>query len=606
MSALQEIAVDLEAERVSEDEHPHQIDARKSVFSAFFEWFGALSIGRKIKVFYFLNLALAILGGLVVLVAYFQLGDRARDIAVQHDHAMNAERLVAVISEAHRNSEMYVARGEVARSADAIEQLQIADEKLAELRASGLSSDLASFDRLSLIEAGVEDFRRQIRALDADRISAARREDQATEMQATGELVLKAAKDLAQRLSAKATALTESGQAQIDSLPIIFVLVVGVLTCVTLFAQRYFDRHVGGSIKAMTKEMKMLASGNSDFTISGRQRKDEIGDMARAMGVFHRAGKRLEAMSRERAAKAKAELEAQAQLQKEQEELRFERKRALRDVADQFERTVGEVVTGVAEASSQLQTTSRMMAQTAEESSQRVNVVSASMTDANSGATAAAAASDEFAMSINEISRQAASSAELARKATDSAHDADSTISALSDSAQQVGQIVELIQTIAQRTNLLALNASIEAARGGEAGRGFAVVASEVKELAMQTSRATEQVAEQIRAVQDTTGASVNALRSIADQIQELESTAVSIASAVDQQSVAGQDLARSIDLAARGTEQVSSHIADVRDLSLNTGSAASQVLSSATNLEGQSAVLSEQVNAFLAKVRHS
>ncbi|MEL7517698.1 MAG: methyl-accepting chemotaxis protein, partial [Pseudomonadota bacterium] len=269
-------------------------------------------------------------------------------------------------------------------------------------------------------------------------------------------------------------------------------------------------------------------------------------------------------------------------------------------------RTVGEVVTGVAEASSQLQTTSRMMAQTAEESSQRVNVVSASMTDANSGATAAAAASDEFAMSINEISRQAASSAELARKATDSAHDADSTISALSDSAQQVGQIVELIQTIAQRTNLLALNASIEAARGGEAGRGFAVVASEVKELAMQTSRATEQVAEQIRAMQDTTGASVNALRSIADQIQELESTAVSIASAVDQQSVAGQDLARSIDLAARGTEQVSSHIADVRDLSLNTGSAASQVLSSATNLEGQSAVLSEQVNAFLAKVRQS
>jgi len=104
--------------------------------------------------------------------------------------------------------------------------------------------------------------------------------------------------------------------------------------------------------------------------------------------------------------------------------------------------------------------------------------------------------------------------------------------------------------------------------------------------------------------MQDTTGESVTALRDIAAQVQELETTAVSIASAVDQQSVAGQDLARSIDMAARGTEQVTGHITDVRDLSLSTGSAASQVLSSATNLEQQAAVLRGQADAFLTKVR--
>ena len=245
-----------------------------------------------------------------------------------------------------------------------------------------------------------------------------------------------------------------------------------------------------------------------------------------------------------------------------------------------------------------------MMAASAEQASVRTGEVASAMEEANAGATAAAAASDEFAMSIGEISRQAASSAEMARKATVSASEADSTISALADSAEQVGQIVQLIQSIAQRTNLLALNASIEAARGGEAGRGFAVVASEVKELAMQTSRATEQVADQIRTMQDTTGASVKALRSIASEVSQLESTAVSIASAVDQQSVAGQDLARSIDLAARGTEQVSGHIKEVRELSVSTGSAASQVLSSATALEQQASTLRAQVDSFLHQVR--
>jgi methyl-accepting chemotaxis protein len=207
-------------------------------------------------------------------------------------------------------------------------------------------------------------------------------------------------------------------------------------------------------------------------------------------------------------------------------------------------------------------------------------------------------------MSISEISRQAATSAELARKATMTATNADATISELAISAQQVGQIVKLISTIAQRTNLLALNASIEAARGGEAGRGFAVVASEVKELAAQTSRATEEVAQQIQDIQESTVGSVAALRAIAEDIGELEATAVSIAAAVDQQSVAGQDLARSIDLAARSTDDVTSNISQVRETSLATGAAASQVLTSSTDLQDQAVRLKSQVDQFLQHVR--
>ncbi|MEM6908957.1 MAG: methyl-accepting chemotaxis protein [Pseudomonadota bacterium] len=386
---------------------------------------------------------------------------------------------------------------------------------------------------------------------------------------------------------------------------ITIVSVLAVLAgLILLIGLHYLSRDFSRKITEVTSGMTRLAKGDRDFQIDGRERQDEIGEMLRALNLFKRANRQLEVWARERAERADEEVRQQQERAREREENESRKASLLNEVAKQFERTVGEVVDRVAAASSELQTTATRMASTAEETSESTSSLVKNMQEANTGATSAAAASDEFALSIGEISRQASSSSELARLATDATVEADTTISALSDSAEQVGQIVELIQTIAQRTNLLALNASIEAARGGEAGRGFAVVAAEVKELAMQTSRATDQVGEQIRAMQDTTGASVSALRAIAGQVKELENTAVSIASAVDQQSVAGQNLAHSIDLAARGTEQVSGHIEDVRSLSLSTGAAASQVLTSANELDQQASHLSEQVRTFLSRVR--
>ncbi|MEO1649329.1 MAG: methyl-accepting chemotaxis protein [Pseudomonadota bacterium] len=428
----------------------------------------------------------------------------------------------------------------------------------------------------------------------------------ALDMAERGDAVIASAERLADELIIQTDTMREVGiDYFLNVLSIVGVL--AVLTGIILFSGfGILSRDLVTKITEVRTGMSKLANGDREFAISGADRQDEIGEMLRALQMFKRAGRQLESLARERADHAEKELRQQQELTREREEAEQRRAALIANVASSFERTVGEVVGKVAAASSELHTTATQMAETAEAAAGRTGELTDDMTEANAGATAAAAASDEFALSIGEISRQAASSSELARLATDATNEADSTISLLAASADEVGQIVELIQTIAQRTNLLALNASIEAARGGEAGRGFAVVASEVKELAMQTSRATEKVADQIRAMQDTTGASVSALRSIATQVKELESTAVSIASAVDQQSVAGQDLARSIDLAASGTQKVAEHIDDVRELSLSTGSAASQVLTSANDLDQQASTLNTQVQAFLAKVRSS
>jgi methyl-accepting chemotaxis protein len=605
--AVPEFVRDLKSEFDSEDAAAPATAQSAPVSASVLErigWFRDLSLSNKINAIFGTFFAVGAVMTLVLGLGLTDLWNRYNATA--------------------RVQEAVVAAGELESAAGDLRYhaVRALYDRSARLRESQRTSEAAVAAQIAAIDSAVGEHIPQLEprvAALGERLDAFRREaDKAADtvrsggntnaaaaaLAVEGERLVTDAGTLAADLAKRAEAREASGIAFFFNMVLILAVLAAFGATVLLLGMAYLSRDFSRKIIEISGAMNQLATGDRNFTIEGAGRKDEVGQMVRALDLFKRANKWMEDRARERSERAEQELQLQQERERERLEAEARKAALLDEVARQFERTVGEVVGGVAAASSQLHTTATRMASSAEEASRRTGEVAASMEEANAGATAAAAASDEFALSISEISRQAASSSELARLATEATGEADETISALAASAEEVGQIVELIQTIAQRTNLLALNASIEAARGGEAGRGFAVVASEVKELAMQTTRATEQVAEQIRAMQSTTGASVKALRSIAGQVQELESTAVSIATAVDQQSVAGRDLAQSIDLAARGTEKVSAHIEDVRQLSLHTGAAASQVLSSANELEAQAAHLNEQVRGFLSRVR--
>jgi len=215
-----------------------------------------------------------------------------------------------------------------------------------------------------------------------------------------------------------------------------------------------------------------------------------------------------------------------------------------------------------------------------------------------------ASATEEMTSSVNEISRQVQESAKISGEAVKQARDTDARINALSQAAGRIGDVVKLITAIAEQTNLLALNATIEAARAGEAGRGFAVVASEVKQLASQTAKATDEISTQIAGMQTATQESVAAIKEIGGTIARISEIASTIAAAVEEQGAATQEIARNVGEAAKGTAQVASNITDVNRGAGETGSASSQVLSSAQSLSSESNHLKAEVDKFLSTVR--
>ena len=543
------------------------------------------SIAGKVHIFAISFTLLLALLGLLLGGTLAMLSARAGDAAVSASRALAASQLATSIAESRYYASRYAAGGEPQMMTSARATLDQARSEIdATIALDGGGSQ--SREQMEWLVTQVEGFDPELRALQAS--------IEAHGPSPTGDALANAIDISGSQLASQAadieTALrlqADAAQQALDTLGTwaIMLALTMIAGCIALVVAgaRGLSRQVSGSLSEITGAMTRLADGDRSITIPATGREDEIGAMARALAVFRES------------ADALAELQRKA---------RAEQNAVLRRLVDNFQGGVGEAVGSVAQAARELQATSSDMAGGATRTIGFVEQVARDMKETQVGVTAAASASDQFAMSIAEIGRQAGNSAGMVQDARETADTADRKMAELAGVAEEIGEVVDMIGAIADRTNLLALNASIEAARGGEAGRGFAVVASEVKELARQTRAATGDVGRRIVGMQAVTRESGEALARIGERIREVEMTATAIAQAVDEQSLSSRELARNLDLAANGVDAVGCNLAQIADMARGTGAAAEQVLVSADQLDATAHGLDTRSRQFVESVR--
>jgi methyl-accepting chemotaxis protein len=341
-------------------------------------------------------------------------------------------------------------------------------------------------------------------------------------------------------------------------------------------------------IASLTQVMGKLAAGNTETEIPGRDAADEIGAMARAAEVFRQnAIERIRLQAHMSDARAGAAREAE-----------------MRRLADEFESEIAVIVGTVSSASGELEASAKDLSLTAEATRQLSATVATASGQASANVRAVAGAAERLARSVDQIALQVLESSRIADEAVRQAGETDARVAEQSEAAARISEVIALITAVAEQTNLLALNATIEAARAGPTGKGFAVVAQEVKALALQTAKATGDIAKQISGMQVASQASIAAIKGIAATIFRISEITSALTAAIEEQTFATRQIAQNSVQAEDRTSHVLANIRQVDKDASETGIASARVLASARSLAGDSSNLKAKVDRFLATVR--
>ncbi len=413
------------------------------------------------------------------------------------------------------------------------------------------------------------------------RVAADRDKAATTLIGATREIRLAATE--AQLGTVSGMMITVTSARHLEYFASILAIVAGVILAFVI------GRGIARPIQQITAVMRELADGRIDVVIPPVGRRNEIGAMAEAVQVFRN--------NKIQADRLASENEAERQT-KEQ------RTKTLEALNRNFESTAAALTATLASAAVGLKQSAEAMSTATEQAGQRSAAVKTAAQQASTNIVTVASATQELSASIEAISDSATRSSLLSTKTTEEALTANRAVQALVGDTHEIERVTGLIKQIAKQTNLLALNATIEAARAGEAGRGFTVVASEVKDLATQTSKATEEIASQIAGIQFVIAKAATAIQDMVTKISEMSAITTSVAAAVDQQRDVTRTIAQNAHEASSIAVEVVRAVASIEDATATTKMEAHQVLDAADELSRQSDDIHVEFDKFIVGVR--
>ncbi len=366
---------------------------------------------------------------------------------------------------------------------------------------------------------------------------------------------------------------------------------IGVLLAVVISVLGFLavTRRLRQPLHTLMGAISLLSQRDYETPVTALAQRDELGRMAEALEAL-----RQSALEAQRLEEANARHQA----------LELARARAIQEMSLKFENQAALALDRILQASDRLGATSTTMRTVASDTSVQAGLVASAAEETSASIQTVAAATEELSTSIAEISQQVTQSADLARNAANRAETTNVTVEALSAGAQKIGDVVKLISDIAAQTNLLALNATIEAARAGDAGKGFAVVAAEVKNLASQTSQATDEISSQVMHIQSTTADAVDAILGITRMIRSISDGTSAIAAAVEEQGAATREISSNVQRVAQGTAEVTNTISELAKASGQTGAASQQVESAVETVAKEQDGLRHAVEAYLKGVQ--